>query len=175
MKTLKTNLFLRLFSLILLLGCSLTACQEQYQPSPLPEAAPGLEDGVGEVQVENVHFLREQERLGGHTIERHVGKSLDYLRNRLRYSSIRAASTYYEANQAGQVIVNALNANSGRVNSWLSGGGSRLTLSYQHRRYLGIVLERGKTTPRNSSLIRIVLQKKSSAPNGYFVLTSYPN
>ncbi len=127
------------------------------------------------VIAKNAPFLRQQERLGGHTIERHVGKSIAYLRNRLQNSSIRAASTFNELNQAGQVIVNAINANRSRINNWLNSGSRRLVLNYTHRRNIGIVLQRGQNDPYTSKKFRVVLQKRSSAPNGYYVLTAYPN
>ncbi len=156
----------------LLVSSSFISCQEEINPSfTLTQEISVAEEGP---EVENIRFLREQERLGGHTIERHVGKSDAYLRERLRRSSIRAASTYYDGNQAGQVILNAINANRSGISNWKSSGGSRYVLRYSHGRTLGKVLERGQTKTSSSSRITVVLQKRSSAPNGYYVLTSYP-
>ncbi|MFL1894263.1 RNase A-like domain-containing protein [Aquimarina sp. 2-A2] len=166
-RTLLTGIFITL---------SFISCEKDslYQAEEVQEIQEVKETSDTSLQ-KNASFLRQQESLGGHTIERHVAKSTTYLQNRLNTSSISAASTFNELNQAGQVIVNAINANSSRVNSWLNGSGSRLTLNYTHHRNIGVVLRRGQSNPTPSSRFLVVLQKRSNAPNGYYVLTSYPN
>ncbi|WP_147405145.1 RNase A-like domain-containing protein [Aquimarina sp. AD10] len=173
MKFPKINYFLKLFVLGLVIISSFSSCEKNDDSTVVSIEQLDKEENL--FPSKNSTFLRQQESLGGHTIERHVGKSTAYLRNRLNTSSISAASTYYELNQAGQVIVNAINTNRVRINNWLSGGGSRLTLSYTHRRNIGVVLRRGQNNPNPSRKFRVILQKRSSAPNGYYVLTSYPN
>ncbi|UII26196.1 hypothetical protein LVD15_23300 [Fulvivirga maritima] len=175
LKSFKTNLN-HLFGLFLIgITLSLGACQEQDQVVPQAEPVAVEADQQGDVHEENAPFLRQQESLGGHTIERHVAKSDSYLRNRLNTSNISAASTFYELNQAGQVIVNAINANSNSINNWKNGSSSRISFTYTHHRAIGKILYRGSSSPVASSRFLVVLQKKSSAPNGYYVLTSYPN
>lgn len=121
-------------------------------------------------------FLRIHESCGGHTIERHVAKSDDYLRYRLATSSISAASTFNELNQAGQVIVNAINANSSSVNNWLNGsGGSRLVLDYTHWRDIGRVLRRGASYTYSTGRFRVVLERSYCSSYPFKVLTAYPN
>lgn len=164
-----------LFGLLTIgLALSLGSCQEQDQVVPVDVQEQVEADQAGP-QEENAPWLRQQESLGGHTIERHVAKSEAYLRNRLNTSNISAASTFYELNQAGQVIVNCINANSSKVNSWKNSSSSRLTLYYTHHRNIGKVLRRGASSSVPSKKFIAVLQKKSNAPNGYYLLTSYPN
>ncbi|KAA1247716.1 RNase A-like domain-containing protein [Aquimarina sp. RZ0] len=162
------------FLLGLFISLFFTSC-EQPDASFIEEMQQYSDLEDTSLQQKNAGFLRQQERLGGHTIERHVGKSTTYLRNRLNSSSISAASTFYELNQAGQLIVNTINANRSRINNWITNGSSRLTLSYTHRKNVGVVLRRGQNNPNPSRKFRVILQKRSNAPNGYYVLTSYPN
>ena len=120
-------------------------------------------------------FLRQHESCGGHTIERHVAKSDSYLRNRLATSNISAASTFYELNQAGQIIVNAINRNSYRVNNWVNGSSNyRLVLNYTHHRNIGKVLRRGASYPQATRKFKVVLDKRRCSSYRYLVLTAYP-
>ena len=120
-------------------------------------------------------FLYQHENCGGHTIERHIAKSDSYLRNRLATSNISAASTFYELNQAGQVIVNAINRNSYRVNNWLNGSSNyRLVLNYTHHRNIGKVLQRGARYLRATRKFKVVLDKRRCSSHRYMVLTAYP-
>lgn len=120
-------------------------------------------------------FLIKHENCGGHTIERHVAKSDAYLRQRLASSNISAASTFYELNNAGQVIVNAINRNNYRVNNWLnSGNRRRLVLNYTHRRNIGKVLERGARATKATRKFRVVLDKRRCSSYKYLLLTAYP-
>ncbi len=170
----KANHFYFLLALVSVF--SLSSCQDEQAEIVPEEVAEEVSKEETGPQVENAAFLRQQESLGGHTIERHIAKSDAYLRNRLNTSNISAASTFTELNQAGQVIVNAINANSSRVNSWRNSSSSSLVLNYTHRRTVGRIMYRSNLNSTvNSSGLRIVLRKRSSAPNGYYVLTAYPN
>ncbi|TPN83895.1 RNase A-like domain-containing protein [Aquimarina algicola] len=174
MNLFKLKYFTRSLLIGLLVSLSFISCEKDGLSS-VDEIQQIENSNDSSIQQKGSGFLRQQESLGGHTIERHIAKSTDYLRNRLNTSSISAASTFYELNQAGQVIVNAINANNSRVNSWLNSGSSRLVLSYTHWRNIGVVLRRGQSNPTPSRSFRVILQKRSNAPNGYYVLTSYPN
>lgn len=132
-------------------------------------------DQLQEEISKNAGFLRVHEACGGHTIERHIAKSDQYLRDRLRRYNISAASSFYELNQAGQVIVNAINRNSSRVNSWLNGsGGSRLVLNYTHHRNIGKVLRRNASYPVQSNRFLVVLERRNCSNYRFRVLTAYP-
>jgi hypothetical protein len=174
MKIFKLNYLTKLF--LALLFVSLNSCQnddadfikETEQTTNQKEnSSYALSARVGD-------FLNQQESLGGHTIERHVGKTTQFLRDRLSTSSISAASTYTTISSAEGAIINGLNANSSAVSSWKRNSTSRYTINYTNSTNVGVVLNRGAANPVSSKKIVVVLQKKSTAPNGYYVLTSYP-
>jgi len=181
MKLLKLNYYFKLFLLGLFVTTSFNACQDGEIISNDNEIITSIENtnSIKNVTVASrggSGFLITHENCGGHTIERHIEKSDAYLRNRLNTSSISAASSFYELNQAGQVIYNAISRNSSRVNSWLNGnGGSRLVLDYSHHRNIGKVLRRGSSYPYSTRRFRVVLDRRNCSGYGYRILTAYPN
>lgn len=182
MKLFKLNYYVKLFLLGLFVTTSFNACQDSEIISnnsepviSIDEIQSSKEDFNPVANRGGSSFLIAHENCGGHTIERHINKSDAYLRNRLNTSGISAASTFYELNQAGQVIYNAINNNSSRVNSWINGsGGHRLVLTYTHRKAIGKVLRRGASSPSSSSRFKVVLERRGCSGYAYKILTAYP-
>ncbi len=173
MKTNKLNQFFKIFLAVILTAFSFSSCQVDNS-----EVLQDTVDAKSEIPLISKRvgdFLYEQEDLGGHTIERHVGKSKSYLQNRLDTSSISAASTYYDLSSAEDAIINGILDNESSVINWLGKSSSRYTINYTSDYNVGVVLKRGSRNTVNSSRIVVVLQRKSSTINGFYVLTSYPN
>ena len=110
----------------------------------------------------------------GHTIARHVGKTVTWLRQRLRREpTIPAASSFRDKLSAARVVraVMRARANCGRLMRWIRGGGRRLELTGRFARAIGTSVVR--RTGRAFSVHRatVVLQR---AGRGYAVLTAYP-
>lgn len=174
MKLFKLNYYVKLFVLGLFVTSTFNACQENEVVST-PQQSKTAKEFTANASRGGASFLIDHENCGGHTIERHIGKSDDYLRDRLYNSSISAASTFYDLNQAGQVIFNAISNNSTRVNNWLNGsGGFRLVLSYTHHSIIGKVLLRGEYYPYESNMFKVVLERNSCTGDGYKIVTAYP-
>ena len=120
------------------------------------------------------HDLSVDESRGGHTLQRHVGKSDAELRERLsRERHISAASTYTDRSTAEQVVAAALQENRDKVMRWAtsSGGHPNLVLDYRSPEPIGKSMNRRDLTSRSCSQALVVLRW---TPNGYYVLTSYP-
>ena len=122
--------------------------------------------------------LSVDERRGGHTLARHVGKTDDELRARLaRERRISAASTYPDRDTAERVVGSALQAQSARLDAWLAREGRRpnLVIDYDGspRVSIGRSIRRGS---RNAEPCRsaLVVLRWDEATGEYFVLTSYP-
>src|SRR5262249_16771838 len=64
-------------------------------PKPLPAARVALD-------AANRHDLSQDEARGGHTLERHVGKSDNQLRQRLGSEEVLASSSYTKRKKAGE-------------------------------------------------------------------------
>jgi hypothetical protein len=141
-------------------GCA-AGLQEDHRAAPAAAAAD----------------LASAERLGGHTLARHVGRTDDELRERLRREpSIAAASTYPDRQTAERVIAAALERFRRRIEAWSARSGSRpnLTLDFRGdpRTPVGRSLRRGDTRVRACPDAVVVLRWHASGR--FYVLTSYP-
>jgi hypothetical protein len=122
-------------------------------------------------------WLQAQEAFGGHTVARHVGKTDEWLVNRLSKSSrISAASTYPNAETATTHIQAALTAKTAMLNQWVrdAPAGATRAVDYLAGKVLGrIALRPPKLTNIiNSKKMRAVMR---ATTNGTcFLLTSYP-
>jgi hypothetical protein len=148
--------------------------------APASAPPPGVADPgsppAGEPDLR--HDLTVDERLGGHTLGRHVGRTDEELRQRLgRERDISAASTYPDRATAERVVGLALDGNRGRIDGWARRQGSRpnLVLHYAEKRGppTGRVMRRGSRIARPADGALVVLRWRA-APGRWFVLTSYP-
>jgi len=125
-------------------------------------------------RVDRYDLERDEER-GGHTLHRHVGKTDDELRERLRRErNISAASTWTDRETAEVTVAEALRAERGRVERWMQRGYPRanLALHYDASRPVGRSLRRdGDQTVECTSAV-IVL--RAGGPTNFYVLTTYP-
>jgi Bacterial CdiA-CT RNAse A domain len=123
------------------------------------------------------HDLSGDEAFGGHTLRKHVGRSDDELRDRLRRErNIAAASTYSDRATAELAVGAALEQNHDKIVRWLrrSGGRPNQVLDYDSNagRPLGRTLRRGEDAPQPCAHAVVIL--RWSGDDHYFVLTSYP-
>jgi len=122
--------------------------------------------------------LSADEQRGGHTLTRHVGRTDDQLRQRLRdQPNIAAASTYPDRDTAEHVVALVLEASADRIRSWTGRQGSRpnlaLRLDDPRGPPIGRVLERGARAPRPAHGA-VVVMRWDNRQRTYYVLTSYP-
>jgi hypothetical protein len=122
--------------------------------------------------------LAADERAGGHTLARHVGKSDAQLAERLsREREIAVASTYVDAVTAANVVGAALAQSNTKLDAWLARRGVRpnLVLNYTQTTGppLGRLLRRGQQTSVPSRRALVVL-RWDDRRGRWYVLTSYP-
>jgi hypothetical protein len=119
--------------------------------------------------------LERDERRGGHTIARHVGRTDAQLQARIRRESISAASTYVDLATAERIIGRALDENSPQVQTWLARRSTRPNLAIRHRARdrlpTGRVMRRGERESKDAFGAVVVLRWRD---DGWYVLTSYP-
>jgi hypothetical protein len=123
------------------------------------------------------HDLSVDERLGGHTLARHVGRTDDDLRDRLRREpNISAASTYTDRATAERTVARALVQSQSQVARWLARTGSRPNLALDFRGVpnepIGRSMARGRSASAPCTDAVVVLRWIER--DRYFVLTSYP-
>lgn len=121
--------------------------------------------------------LVRDEKRGGHTVGRHVGRTDEQLRERLRKEpGISAASTYTDLATAEEAVTLAIRSAKKRVDTWLAREGSRANLVIDwpgNGKVLGRSLRRGEKAPVPCKRALVVL-KWDTESEIFYVLTSYP-
>jgi Bacterial CdiA-CT RNAse A domain len=122
------------------------------------------------------HDLAADEALGGHTLQRHVGKSDAELIERLRREpQISSASTYTDRATAESVVGAALASDNRAFKSWRERTGRRpnFVLRYRADRVIGRSVMRGGSPSVPCDRAVIVLRWDVGRQR-FYVLTSYP-
>jgi hypothetical protein len=141
-----------------------------------PAAVTASDRRSHETPVDERHDLSVDERRGGHTLARHVGRTDAELAQRLgREHGISAASTYTDRAAAETTVARALSQNGPRIQSWLSRNGSHPNLALDYRG-IGIVIGRSLARGRRTAVPcdDAIVVLRWSGDTDYYVLTSYP-
>ena len=123
--------------------------------------------------------LGADERCGGHTLERHVGRTNAQLAQRLKQEpDISAASTYTDRNAAETTVGAALAADAARIKTWSARSGPRPNLALHYKgpntgKPIGRSWRRGMVAP-NAAYDAVVVLRWDVPRKAYCVLTSYP-
>lgn len=108
-------------------------------------------------------------------MSRHVERTDEQLEERLqRERNISTASTWTDRETAEEAVAAALHAERGRIENWLRRGERRpnLALHFDAGRPIGRSLRRGASEAVPCTSAVIVL--RADGPDGYYVLTTYP-
>jgi Bacterial CdiA-CT RNAse A domain len=152
----------------------LAACSGSPGPASHTEEPERSSVSAPAARGERYDLARDEQR-GGHTLEKHVGRTDRQLEERLRRERhISAASTWSDLDTAEATVAQALRAERGRVESWEGRGYPRanLALHYDAGRAIGRSLLRGADQTVDCSSAVIVL--RADGPDRFYVLTTYP-
>jgi hypothetical protein len=139
----------------------------------LPSAAKNAPNGPSHDAAR--YDLARDEARGGHTFDKHMGRSDQDLRERLdRERSISAASTWTSREVAEETVGQALRAERDKIARWEERGYRRpnLALHFDTGRVIGRSMKHGDESSSPTTQAVIVL--KAEGPNSFYVLTSYP-
>ena len=175
-----------LLAVLAQLACGSPPAVPQATPAAAPEkpaaetrpAAPAPETPQPEAPpTGELYDLGRDEARGGHTLARHVGRSDDQLRQRLRDEPrISAASSYTDRPLAERTVARTLSRNKRRIDQWLARSGSRpnLALDYRGTRQETIGRSVTRRSPQAVACTDAVVVLRWDGGRGFFVLTSYP-
>jgi toxin YxiD len=114
--------------------------------------------------------------MGGHTLQRHVGKTdADLIERLAREPQISSASTYTDRATAERIVGAALQSGNRAFAAWRDRNGRRpnFVLRYHADRIVGRSIARGHATSVPCDRALIVL-RWDERRGRYYVLTSYP-
>lgn len=120
--------------------------------------------------------LEAHEDAGGHLIERHVGKSEEWLVDRVTNDNISAASSFRDLPEAEHFVSATIAEHQDRVDAWVDGqGGNRLVIDASFDASTGISVKRGETQAEDVFSVKLVLERSSALDIGYRIVTGYPS
>jgi hypothetical protein len=114
--------------------------------------------------------------MGGHTLARHVGRTDDELRERLRREpDISSASTYPDRATAEAVVGAALSSAGRSFHAWRNRTGRRpnFVLHFAAQHIIGRSIARGRPEPAFCEEALVVIRWDDRRQR-FYVLTSYP-
>ena len=134
--------------------------------------------GVGAQPAAEARYdLGRDERRGGHTLARHIGRTDEELRARLvRESNVSAVFTYTDLPTAERVVAQTLARNRERVRAWLDRSGSRPNLALDYRGPRTVPIGRSLRRGARSAVVCVdaVVVLRWDQRRAFYVLTSYP-
>lgn len=126
-------------------------------------------------------LVNSSEKLGGHTLERHVSKSNEYLIRRANQGDRKndkgkPASTFYDRATADKAILENMQQNGKEIIKWMIGSDSKPKyFKATHQYPIGRGVKKGrKRVTDNIRESTILLVKDSRTPYGFRVDTAYP-
>ena len=119
--------------------------------------------------------MQAHDAAGGHTIDRHVGKSDTWLKNRLgKEPRLAAASTFTSEAAANRAQGAFVNNNSAQIKKWLADPDGGYTFSrVDTGKPIGRVLIRAEAASKTTTKANFALERDSSKAGWHF-LTAYP-
>lgn len=116
---------------------------------------------------------RAHEVKGSHTLARHVGKSADDLTGRLdAHPNLSFASSFDDVASAERIVGRALDNNAGAIRDWLAGALPKLRIDDVTNGVTGVSVSQAGAL--SVSGVRVVLVRDAASPDGYRILTSFP-
>ncbi|HST46650.1 RNase A-like domain-containing protein [Jatrophihabitans sp.] len=110
---------------------------------------------------------------GGHTLAKHVGKSEQFLRNRLATEpDLTAASTFYDRQTAESGISWTFKEHGVTLDRWLTGKVTTLILESTITRPVGVVIPRATGTLVHASGMRVIVKRSPLMVTGFRIHTA---
>lgn len=121
-------------------------------------------------------ILDIMEKLGGHTLEKHVGKPYDYLRKRVSNTKKGSATTFTNKRTAIDAVKENLKQNVEKISLWFTNElEDELICEMSHAYSVGKGVFKAKKNPcydLNSS--KMLLRKDNQSPLGFRIVTAFP-
>ncbi|MBB5499541.1 RNase A-like domain-containing protein [Paraburkholderia sp. MM5384-R2] len=121
------------------------------------------------------HEAKDGSRIGGHTIEKHVGRTEAQLRERLRLEPKRdVVSSFRDLPTAEWAISNVMESNTLKIRNWAQSNPRHvLTLFHNAGKTVGYGINRETGQVKGMSMVQVVLKYEKYNGMPYYILTSY--
>lgn len=120
-------------------------------------------------------WLRSHEIPPGHTMSKHVGKTVEELLERCQAHGIKKASSFTSEAEAEHLVDRLLRANADKIQTWVRHGhGEKLELDMGFDAVTGTTVNRAGSVSQATD-VRVVLIPSEKMDNGWQILTAFPN
>lgn len=117
--------------------------------------------------------LVAHESAGGHTIEKHVGRSVEQMRHRMAHEGREAVSSFSDLETAERAVTLALTEHTDSIATWLASGTKVKLLTTEAGEPLGTVVRAVRSGPQSGSTVRVVLIRDDAMEVGFHIKTAY--
>jgi len=118
-------------------------------------------------------WLARNEHSGTHTLSEHVRQTREQLRFQIESRGKEMASTFTDRTSAEGTLSNLIEAHQGQVRAWLAGSGRRIRLDGDMGYTTGLTMNASGEVSSVTG-VRAVLVRDSSMPDGWRLLTGFP-
>jgi hypothetical protein len=121
--------------------------------------------------------LRAHEAIGGHVLEKHVGKAEPELLGRYKSEpKITASSSFYNEATAEEAIAAALKEHDAEIRTWIASGykGKRPEIDYNMNKSIGISIPKDTKVAQPAHNVHVEIRPDQHSPLGYYILTGFP-
>lgn len=133
-------------------------------------------DAINRLKNIGDYILDVMESSGGHTLDRHVGKSKEYLIERTKKLKGKGATTYINKDIATKSVRDVLSKNSNDIVEWLNNStDERLIIKTEHSFDVGNgVLKKTDTLVEGLRKTITIIERTNDNELGFRIITSYP-
>ena len=125
---------------------------------------------------ETFDISKQDQEFNGHTVNKHVGKSKDWLDGRLAGSRHeKFVSSYTDLDTATAVIKEIILENELRIKNWMEDKEKdKLVLSKKFDKKIGVAMKKKDNELQDCNVGVIVLKRPHKAAEKFYIVTSYP-
>ncbi len=121
-------------------------------------------------------ITKHDEAFNGHTVEKHIGKSQDWLDGRLAGSRHeKFVSSYSDSVTATKVISEIIVENQEKIKEWIEDQDKdKLILSKKFDNKIGVVMKKKDKEIKDCNVGVVILKRPHRVSEKFYIITSYP-
>lgn len=119
---------------------------------------------------------KHDEEFDGHTLDKHIGKSQDWLDGRLAGSRHeKFVSTYSDAATASDIVREIVLENQDKIKAWMEDQDKdKLVLSKTFDSKIGVAMKKKDKEIKDCNVGVVVLKRPHKMSEKFYIITSYP-
>lgn len=136
----------------------------------------GIKVSEYNVYFENFDISKHDQEFNGHTVEKHIGKSNDWLDGRLAGSRHeKFVSSYIDLETASNVIKDIVLENESKIKHWIEDQDQdKLILIKKYDKKIGIAMKKKDKELKDCHVGIVVLKRAHKTSEKFYIVTSYP-